>query len=93
MKPFIEAQRELLQKADKALELCQRKLRIAREIENSNPLLSLKTAGQAERHMNEYHEAKAELLASWESEEKVMPDKTNMAIAEDFEWYPHDHVN
>lgn len=83
MKPFIEAEIERFQKGLKALELCQRKLRIAMETQHSNPLLSLKTAGQAERHMQEYEAVKAELQALWATEEK--PVRVDMVtITEDY---------
>lgn len=92
MKPFIQAQRELLQRADKALELMERKLKLSKETNFVFPTTSQKLELQAKKHLAEYEQAKAELQASWESEEKVLPDQTNMHISETFDWHPHESV-
>ncbi len=93
MKPFIRSQRELLQKADKALELIERKMRIAYECKNSMPRQSEKLQKAAEKHLAEYEQAKAELQASWAEEVGVMCHREDsVTIAESFNWHPTENM-
>lgn len=89
MKPFLQGEQERLQKALSILNTIGQKMRIIQDLPEGIPLVREKTTSRLEKqitaHYGEYEEAKAEILKYWESEETIMPEKTNMAIAEDFE--------
>lgn len=90
MKPFFESERENLQRADKALELAERKLRIMND-PHTPPITAIKLSGQVQKHMQEYEQAKADLLKGWASEEKPTGERVDMVtIAEDHNWHPHE---